>query len=517
MNNKGHIGGVWLAAHFGIELVIPLSILSRIGGRRATHTVDGLTTETYVASMRPSDTLRGHLTFHLKHEIPNFELLSRLFRVINRPELTAWIADEPSSQYARRAGFLFEFFTGHELDIDAKIGGHYIDALDDQKLVTASPKHSIPNQRWRVRDNLPGTRDFCPMLRKTPELHEAMALDIPGLIQQLSLEFGDDLLMRSAAWMTLRESKSSFAIEGEADQSDRSQRFADVLARRTGQGSWPLDNNTLAELQNEILGKRTTLRQLGLRQSPVFVGEVVRYQEIVHYIAPPPEDISAMLDGLITFLKRTEGQSSVMRSAAGAFGFVYVHPLADGNGRVHRFLINDILRRDGAVKDPLILPVSSMITSEPAERRSYARILDQISLPLMQSMTGLYDFASDYTSYPDGVRSNFNFHGNEHARSVWRHLDLTGHVIYLAHLLNRTIREDMRNESVHLRNHAIARAAIKEIIEIPDMQIDRLIRSVEANQGKLSNVLSKEMPALGEPGVWAAIVQAIRNSFREGH
>ena len=79
MNNKGHIGGVWLAAHFGIELVIPLSILSRIGGRRATHTVDGLTTETYVASMRPSDTLRGHLTFHLKHEIPHFELLSRLF------------------------------------------------------------------------------------------------------------------------------------------------------------------------------------------------------------------------------------------------------------------------------------------------------------------------------------------------------------------------------------------------------------------------------------------------------
>jgi hypothetical protein len=75
----------------------------------------------------------------------------------------------------------------------------------------------------------------------------------------------------------------------------------------------------------------------------------------------------------------------------------------------------------------------------------------------------------------------------------------------------------MRNESVHLRNHAMARSAIKEIIEMPDMQIDRLIRSVEASQGKLSNVLSKEMPALAEAGVWDAIVQAIRNSFREGH
>jgi Fic family protein len=42
-----------------------------------------------------------------------------------------------------------------------------------------------------------------------------------------------------------------------------------------------------------------------------------------------------------------------MRSAIAAFGLVFIHPLADGNGRVHRFLINDILRRDGVVKDPM--------------------------------------------------------------------------------------------------------------------------------------------------------------------
>jgi hypothetical protein len=158
-----------------------------------------------------------------------------------------------------------------------------------------------------------------------------------------------------------------------------------------------------------------------------------------------------------------------------------------------------------------------MITSEPAERRSYARILDQISLPLMQSMTGLYHFAPDYNSYPDGVCSNFNFRGTEQARPVWQHLDLTSHAVYLAHIINRTIRDDIRNESVHLRNHAIARAAIKEIIEIPDMQIERLIRSVEANPGKLSNVLSKEIPALAEAGVWDAVAKAIRSAFCESH
>lgn len=516
MKTNHLVGGAWLAAQYDIEPVMPLPVVSGIGGRRSTQVVDGITTETYVDSMRPGATLRGHLTFHLKHEVPHLELLSRLFGKIDPLELIAWVADEPTGQYARRAGFLYEFLMERELDINAEIAGGYIDVIDDQKLVAASPGCSVPYRRWRVRDNLPGTRFFCPVIRKTHELQQAMAVDVPALIHELALEFGEELLMRSAVWMTLRESRSSFAIEGEADQSDRIQRFANVLARRTGQGSWPLDQMMLAELQSEILGKRTTLQQFGIRQSPVFVGEIVRYQELVHYVAPPPEDMVPMLEGLITFLERTKGQSAVMRSAVAAFGFVYIHPMADGNGRVHRFLINDILRRDGTVKAPMILPVSSLITSDQAERRAYDHILDEISRPLMRSLTGLYEFAATHSTYPDGIRSNFAFRGDDIARPVWRFLDLTRHVIYLAHVLERTIRENMREESRYIRSHAQARAAIKDIIEMPDMQVDRVIRSAKVNQGKLSNVLVKEMPMLQEPGVWDAILQAIESSFGEG-
>jgi hypothetical protein len=183
---------------------------------------------------------------------------------------------------------------------------------------------------------------------------------------------------------------------------------------------------------------------------------------------------------------------------------------------VHRFLINDILRRDGAVKDPMILPVSSLITSTQTERHSYDNMLDEISRPLMQSLAGLYEFAATHTTYTDGIRSNFVFRGDDYARHTWRHLDLTKHVIYLAHVLDRTIREDMREESRYMRSHAQARAAIKDIVEMPDMQIDRIIRSAEANQSRLSNILSKEIPILEEAGVWDAIMQAIEISFKEG-
>jgi hypothetical protein len=59
-----------------------------------------------------------------------------------------------------------------------------------------------------------------------------------------------------------------------------------------------------------------------------------------------------------------------------------------------------------------------------------------------------------------------------------------------------------------------SRAAIKDIVEMPDAQIDRVIRSVQANQGKLSHVLRDEMPLLDDPKVWDAIVQVITDSFK---
>lgn len=515
MSYENLAGGAWLSDYFDIQTVMPLTVISRIGSRRSTHVLDTIATQTYVENMRPSLSLRGHLTFHLKHEIPHLELLSRLFAIIDPQALVSWIADEPTGQYARRVGFLYEFLTDSTLQINAEVSGAYVEVIDPEKLVAASPGQSVSNRRWRVWNNLPGTRAFCPMVRKTGELHQAMALDVRGLLQELAQEFGDDVLMRSAVWMTLRESKSSFSIEGEAGQSDRIQRFADVMARRTGEGPIALEASLLAALQAEILGTRTSLQQFGIRQSPVFVGEVLRYSEVVHYVAPPPQDLLAMLEGLRIFLERTEGQSSVMRSAVAAFGFVYIHPLADGNGRVHRFLVNDILRRDGVVQHPMILPISSLIARAPAEQRAYDRILDEISRPLMRSLANSVTFADTQTHYPDGISSNFEFSAIAYARHAWRFLDLTPHTIYLADVLERTIREDMQEESRYLRSHAQARAAIKDIIEMPDMQIDRVIRSAEANQGKLSNLLAKEIPALAQPVIWQAIQQAIENAFHQ--
>jgi len=504
------IGAAWLIEHFSLKVVNPLTTLSRIGSRRHTLSNESLRTETYQEAMRPAPTLRAHLLFHLKHEDTHLELLSRLFACANPDEISAWIASEPSSQYARRTGFLYEWFTGTQL-VGVSTAGNYVDVLDASQMVVATV--AKPNQRWRVRDNMPGTPAFCPTIRLTPQTLLSMALDCTQRLEALEREFGENLLMKSAVWLTLRESKASFQIEGEADKKDRIKRFADVLHEYTGQGEVPLNEAALAHLQKAILGEVTAIEHFGVRQSPVFVGQTVRYEETIHYVAPPCEDLPAMLNGLTAFLIETAGQSAVMRSAVASFGFVYIHPLADGNGRVHRLLINDILRRDGTVPAPYIIPVSGLIAKSSAERMRYDRILDSVSAPLMKQIGAACAFQAKFTRYPDGISSNFVFSGDDDARHAWRYIDFTQHVQFLADVIDRTITQDMYEESRYLKSYLLAKAAIKDLVEMPDLQVDRVIRSVEANHSLLSGVLAKEIPVLKTEGLWADIVKAVKQAF----
>lgn len=49
---------------------------------------------------------------------------------------------------------------------------------------------------------------------------------------------------------------------------------------------------------------------------------------------------------------------------------------------------------------------------------------------------------------------------------------------------------------------------------MPDAQADRVIRSLQQNEGALSNVLVREIPILAEPGVWAEVVEAVSAAWQ---
>src|SRR5690606_38046007 len=185
----------------------------------------------------------------------------------------------------------------------------------------------VRERRWRVNNNLPGTPAFCPIIRRSPALVQSLQFNPLEALTELDHQFGEDVLMRAAAWLTLKESRASFLIEREADQTDRVKRFAHVMAEHCGKLDEPLGADGLAVLQNGILG--TVALRLGVRRSPVFVGQAAIREDIVHYIGPHFSVLGDMLAGLQAFEQSTRGRESLARAAAIAFGFIYLHPMSD--------------------------------------------------------------------------------------------------------------------------------------------------------------------------------------------
>ncbi len=223
------------------------------------------------------------------------------------------------------------------------------------------------------------------------------------------------------------------------------------MEQRTGQAADPLSPTELEILQREILGPNAL--HYGLRRSPVFVGETARFgEERVHYIGPHWDDVSSILSGLQELLKRTTGLSSVARAALISFGYVYLHPMVDGNGRISRFFINDVLRRDGALPAPYIVPISTILQRVGLRPLSYDGALELFSRPLMQQYRSQWYFGTEQRG-EDGVPYNLQFESYQDALHAWRYPDLTRHVSFLADALELTIEQEMRSEAQYLQRH----------------------------------------------------------------
>lgn len=147
---------------------------------------------------RPEDTSAGNLTFALKYEGIELGLLKKLFEKVPTEEIIRLITREPTGQYSRKTGFLYEWLMGVQLDISDLTTGSYIGLVDTsiQYGATETVKNS---KRHRVRNNLPGTKDFCPMIRKTRVLEEYISMNLSGQIKDVIGRIHPDIMARTAA------------------------------------------------------------------------------------------------------------------------------------------------------------------------------------------------------------------------------------------------------------------------------------------------------------------------------
>lgn len=77
-------------------------------------------------------------------------------------------------------------------------------------------------------------------------------------------------------------------------------------------------------------------------------------------------------------LLKDSDYSPVLAAALIVFGFVFIHPFEDGNGRFHRYLMHHVLIETGFTPNGLVFPVSSVILKRISD---HTTVLESYSKP----------------------------------------------------------------------------------------------------------------------------------------
>ncbi|MGX1100246.1 Fic family protein [Amorphus sp. MBR-141] len=459
---------------YGLNVPLPRT-LSAIGTHHRIIEKNGwrLTTPRHA----PEATLEGHLTFALKYEGLDLATLKRLFQRTGPAPIEAIVRGKPTGSYARRIWFLYEWLTGEQLDLPDAKTGRYVPVLDPE-LQWGTEERTAP--RYRVKDNLPGTPEFCPLVFRTKALEEFVALDLARKAKDIVADVPRDILARTAAFLLLKDSKSSYAIEGERPPQDRIQRWGRAIGEA---GRTQLDRDELLRLQRIVIGDSRFVH-LGLRREGGFVGEHDRETRmpLPEHISARAEDLSMLIDGMTAYDRGPARQmDAVIAAAILAFGFVYVHPFEDGNGRLHRYLIHHVLAERGYNPPGLVFPVSAVILDRIERYRETLESYSERLLPLIRWEP----------------TEQFNVRVLNDTGDFYRFFDATPHAEFLYECVRQTIEHDLPYETDFLRRYDTFRARIDAMIDMPERMVDLLFRFLKQNAGMLSNrAREKEFAAL---------------------
>lgn len=448
---------------YGLQVPLPLT-LSAIGDHHRVVERAGWRITTPRHGPHPS--LAGHLTFALKYEGLDLAVLKRLFLATGPAPIEALVREAPTGSYARCIWFLYEWLTGERLDLPDAKGGRYVPVVDPE-LQFAIPGENA--RRYRVRNNLPGTQAFCPLVFRTKTLDRFIGLNLSERARAAVATVPRDLLARTAAFLLLKDSRSSFAIEGERPPQDRIQRWGRAIGES---GRQPLDRDELLRLQRIVLGDERFIR-MGFRTEGGFVGVHDRETRmpLPDHISARAEDLPSLIDGMVAFDNApAQALDPVVAAAVLAFGFVYAHPFEDGNGRLHRYLIHHVLAQRGFNPSGVVLPVSSAILERIDDYRQVLETYSQRLLPLI-----------GWQPTPE-----FNVRVLNDTGDFYRFFDATPHAEFLYACVEKTIDEDLPAETRFLRRYDAFRHRIESFLEMPERTIDLLFRFLSQNGGQLS-------------------------------
>jgi hypothetical protein len=441
----------------------------------------------------PEDSLAGHLEFAIKWEGVRLDVLKALFRAVPAEGIAEIVRQKPTGIHTRRLWFIYEWLTGYRLDLPDSGSVKAVPALDPK--LQFGIENTTTSTRHRVIDNLPGTPAFCPVVYRSSVMEECKSKRLDARARSVMGRFNPDLVARAASFLLLDDSRASFRIEGERPSHDRTLRWAQALAAA---GSTEITLPELQRLQRIVIGDDRFVNP-GLRADGGFIGQHDRRtgEPLPVHISARPEDLPDLVEGMIRFERRahTGALDAVVHAAALAFGFVYVHPFEDGNGRIHRWMIHHVLARAGFAPEGIVFPVSAAMLRRITD---YRRVLETYSARILPLIEWIPTEKGNVS-----VRNETADH--------YRYLDLTPHAEFLFGCIEETVIHDLPYEVAFLESFDRFAAAVGGIVEMPDRTIHLLYRFLAQHNGRLSErARSREFLKLTDEEV-----SRIESSYRE--
>ena len=433
------------------------------------------------SDLREIEALYNHLVFALKYEGVNLLLFSLLAKHYSVIQLTKLVNIQPTGQYSRRIWFLIEWITGKILEEKEDLSKKsYVPLLNDKLQFAIDGTKSA---RHLVINNLPGTRMFCPLINRTPKLDKYITDNLSGKETKYLRNIHKDLLLRASAFLLLKDSRASFNIEGEDPKSKRAARWGQAIGQA---GTKELTVEELQRLQQVVIENPRFL-EMGFRRKGGFVGEHDRLtgEPLPEHVSAKWQDVESLIEGMLKTgdLLLKSKTDAVLAAAIIAFGFVFIHPFEDGNGRIHRYLIHHILVGKKFSQQGIIFPVSSSMLSHIAD---YKEVLASHSQPLLEFI----DWKETKDHNVEVLNDTIDY---------YRFFDATKQAEFLYDCVNDTIQNIIPNEVTYLMRFDEFKKYIEDDFEMPDKVIAALIRFLEQNNGKLSkSAKEKEFAALSD-------------------
>lgn len=464
------------------ELRVPVPYtLSAIGKKHTKYETEGW--QVFTPRHSPDDTLYGHLSFALRYEGIDLAVLNALFDKVEVGAIESIVRASPTGSYARRIWFLFEYLTDATLDVAGVTQRGYVD-LVDPKLQYAGP--SRPSKRHGINNNLSGVKDFCPLIKRSAKLDALIEDDLASKALESVGTIHPDVLMRAASFLLLEDSKASYAIEGETPPHNRAERWGRIIGQA---GKTPLSKGELERLQKEVIVDSRFI-ELGYRTDSGFIGSHDRSTNMplpVH-ISAKHEELDRLMDGLIDTAKllKDSDYPPVLAAAIIAFGFVFIHPFEDGNGRLHRYLLHHVLIETGFTPKGLVFPVSSVILKRID---AYRTALEAYSKPRLSFI----DWRATERGNVEVLNDTFD---------LYRFFDASPQAEFFYECVEETITKALPEEVAYLQNYDEMKSFINNYIDMPDRLADLLIRFLRQGGGELSNrARNKEFKALSDDEV----------------